>query len=51
MLAQLETNPLGKHLDSSSLFFFYHRLKKQMPNDLDEAKEMALKLYNSVVEL
>merc|ERR1712212_1292349 len=26
-------------------------LKKQMPNDLDEAKEMALKLYNSVVEL
>jgi len=27
------------------------QLKKQMPNDLDEAKEMALKLYNSVVEL
>lgn len=26
-------------------------LKKQMPKDLDEAKEMALKLYNSVVEL
>jgi len=26
-------------------------LKKQMPNDLDEAKEMALKLYNNVVEL
>merc|ERR1712168_1061981 len=26
-------------------------LKKQMPNDLDEAKEMALKLYDSVVEL
>ena len=52
MLAQLETNPLGKHLDSSSLYIlFYHRLKKQMPNDLDEAKEMALKLYNSVVEL
>merc|ERR1711921_71866 len=26
-------------------------LKKQMPKDLDEAKEMALKMYNSVVEL
>merc|ERR1711931_34939 len=26
-------------------------VKKQMPKDLDEAKEMALKLYNSVVEL
>jgi len=26
-------------------------LKKQMPKDLDEAKEMALKVYNNVVEL
>merc|ERR1712121_548731 len=26
-------------------------LKKQMPKDLDEAKDMAMKLYNSVVEL
>jgi len=26
-------------------------LKKQMPNDLDEAKEMAMKMYNNVVEL
>merc|ERR1711942_308818 len=26
-------------------------LKKQMPKDLDEAKDMALKMYNSVVEL
>merc|ERR1711872_897062 len=26
-------------------------LKKQMPKDLDEAKEMAMKMYNNVVEL
>merc|ERR1712121_572595 len=30
---------------------YFSLLKKQMPKDLDEAKDMAMKLYNSVVEL
>jgi len=39
--------------EKSENYFSYYRdlLKKQMPKDLDEAKDMALKMYNSVVEL
>jgi len=37
---------------SENYFSHYSNLlKKQMPKDFDEAKEMALKMYNSVVEL
>jgi len=37
---------------SENNFSYYtDLLKKQMPKDFDEAKEMALKMYNSVVEL
>jgi len=40
-------------IEKTESFISYTReiLKKKMPKDLDEAKELALKLYNSVVEL
>merc|ERR1712002_1163528 len=39
--------------EASEKYITYYKdlLKKQMPNDLDEAKEMAMKMYNNVVEL